>query len=276
MQEEVSLPNFPSLERCLIVESRHSVRTEVVNSINSSSLFLELVIAESVSDGLKRIRKDSFDACIVGTSVSTQTADNFFEQAELETKSDDCAFILLIDNASDTNKVESELKKSKPHGKIKFPTTKRQFTEEVVKSVVKANHNSPWTSLYTKMVGETNQEYIESVSANKLPTVDSGGSASSILGANFEVLEEIIEGINLGIYKLDDNGRPTIKTSQALDKVFEDLFKVKAKTGKLKTFSSFFRSAVEEWFVEYTTGDQDLANKNFKSKLFGFMKICSS
>ncbi|MFN8390713.1 MAG: hypothetical protein U0136_10520 [Bdellovibrionota bacterium] len=137
-QSADDLPPFPALSRVLLVEARHGVRTEIVKSLDAAQLFKAIVHPDSLSDALKRLGSERFDACIVGSSV--KKAADFLKSASDKSRAVDCAFIAMVKAGSE------QLVVLEADQVLSWPCNKRELTEGIVIGALNANSLSEWAN----------------------------------------------------------------------------------------------------------------------------------
>ena len=133
-------PAYPALTRVLLVESRHGVRVEVLKSLAAAHLFEEVIQPDSMADALDRIGREEFDACIIGSSVRRERASDFLRRAAERSRARDCAFVVLVRDG------EEAVVLMEADNTLRWPCSKREFTEGLVLGVLSANSESTWAS----------------------------------------------------------------------------------------------------------------------------------
>lgn len=238
--KEEKTAQYPALEKCMIVESRFLVRQEIVNSIKSSSLFDNVLEAQSLSDGIEKIKTINLDACFVGSSVTPNNAESFLGKAAKASISEDCSFIVVV---NEENK-EAAKYISNAHGVIDWPCNRENFTKGVIKSVVKANNNSPWKNLLDLSNEEKTAAEVSLEHRKYDPKV-----VALIFASCAEELRKIGTSIRRKEYGLDKAGYPDIRAKKDIDNFVNQLvikFENPEKAEKLK---EFFQRTLSRWVI---------------------------
>lgn len=233
---------YPALERCMVVEPHFLVRQEIVNSIKSSLLFDSVIEAKSLTDGIKKVNTINLDACFVGYSFTPNNAEAFLDKAIKASISEDCSFIAVV---NEENKAKAK-EITKAHGIINWTCTRASFTEGIVKSVVKANRNSPWKNLLTFRddVEEEIQAEDNLENCNYSPQV-----VALIFADCVEGLKKITSAIRRKNYGLDNAGLPDVRAQKDIDNFVTVLiarFENEQEAEKLK---EFFQRTISQWVI---------------------------
>ncbi len=280
--EEGLVPQFPALAKCILVDARHGSRSELVKEINASGLFLAIVEAKSVQNGLGMLENLHTDALILGPTVSVATMVDFLAEAKKCALSDDCAYLAVLDAEASDEQVQKLLQEG-AHNVIRRPFNRLRFFEAVVQAIVKANANSPWTSLYKQGVEQGIFGAIQVVDAK--PEVDIGAvtqvvepekQAASVttvtMNSSTERLREIIMGLERGLYALDPTGAPTRRTVDALNEVAKEMLGSSTLGDpEVDVFHSFIIGALREWFVDLVQEDKMVATEKLRKTLLAYV-----
>lgn len=259
-QAEIFHPQFPALHMCVIIDARHSSRMDMIRDLKASNLFENIVEAKSIDDGRKIISGHAADALLLGPSVSLAKATSFLQAAKSESLSKDCALVAILPR--DTTVVEREtshrmqLLSAGAHGVIETPCTKMAFTEQMVRAVVKANANSPWTGILLN----AEKNGIDPFSgAKSAPRADSLSSVASKASPD---LRAILESIESGEYELDANGKPTRKTMAAISKLVDSMLAQREAQSATPKFKQFFEEILVQYFLDLKQyGARDAVNE---------------
>lgn len=149
--DEIFATDFPALFMAVIIDARYSSRQELLKDLKATALFENIVEAKSLSDGLKLLASEAVDVCLLGPSLNVANVARFIEQGTASEKSKDCAFVAL--NQNDPQRA-GELSACGAQRVLHLPASKRQLSEEIVRAVIAANKNSPWSSILLNAEGE--------------------------------------------------------------------------------------------------------------------------
>ena len=263
--------NIPALRRCLVVESRHSSRFELVRDLTASKLFDTVTPAASVADGVVLLKTKSFDACLVGPKLGPERTLPTLAQAIRESDSKDCALIAV----SDHDKSEPEALKS-AHGVMLRPYSTASLSDSVIRAVVKANRKSPWVGimLTTGATPELDDENAESGSdsAEIGPTTNNSHLTRDLFGILASRLKKIACGSEKRIYLLTPSGLPTQTTKRALDKIAMEASLELQQRGELPPdFEQFLAGAFHRWFSDFVLEGRREAAANLSESLSAYI-----
>jgi hypothetical protein len=251
---DVSLPKFPALALCLLVDASHKSKNEIKKNLVAIDLFEEIVIAVSVQDAIEKLSSQSFDACFIGPSVNFNTAPSYITEFRNGTCSEDCAFIAIFKDSVDPSLfIEAD-------SSFSFPCSKRTFFEQTVVGIVKSNKGSIWPGV--RLSDDGNVEYIEggiwkTIDSNvKNKVTEPGLGEEFILLPTKESIEEFCEGIQ--------------QTSKSkIEKIIMNLL-LKKEEGAEDPFVTFFVEAVKEWKEELDYCTLKEASINLRRRLINF------
>jgi len=277
-KEEFELPQFPALEKCIIVDARHSSRNELVKDLSASTLFLKMIEAKSIANGLGMMEAQTTDALCVGSSVSVEAACELISRAKVVAASADCAYLAVLEAGSAGREA---LLAAGAHSVIEKPYSRMRLFEKVVEAVVKANANSSWASLYNKCV--ENGIFGTVLIKEQPPAVNELGSVvvledkvlteamQKAMAASTEGFKGILLGIESGQYNLDPSGAPTRRTREAIATLVDEMLGLdpELEQGALK-FKRFFAEAALQWMLDLVKSDQKQATENFRLRLLTF------
>ena len=284
-KEEVYQPHFPALNMCVVIDARHSSRTDMIRDLKASNLFETIVEAKSIDDGTRVMQGHAVDACLLGPSVSLAKAKSFLGSMPQKSFSKDCAYVTLI--PKDVTLVEratshvGELQAAGAHGVIETPCTKKSFFESIVRAVVLANANTPWTGILLESEKFGVDPFPESGSHARSPNgaaeSDAPGTSSSqkkiSLVAAIQTpspeMRDILEGIESGGIRLSDDGKPNKRTAAAIGKLVEAMLATSAGSSSSK-FKQFFEQALVQYFLDLKLyGNRDATNE-LREKLLSY------
>lgn len=240
---------------CVIIDARHSSRGEIVRDVKASALFENIFEAKSIGDGLKLVSesenklvaRQEVDACILGPSVSLESAAAFFKDARAASVSKDTAFIALV--PADRPGKEMLLE-SGAHRVIEFPCTKKTFSEGIVRGVIAANKDSPWTSIVLRADAENVGLFGDEASPSAPRTKDDPHSLANILRKVTPEMKRLAAEVESGELVPDDNGKPSAQARAAASALTKRLFDGSDKTPELAAFAEYFEESLLTWLLD--------------------------
>jgi hypothetical protein len=150
---EIGNIKFPPLHLALVIESRFNLRRDIAHLIRSLLMFEDVIEAKSVSDGYGIVDLRAVDCCILGVGLNETSASAFADRGKNSAMSKDCAFIKLVAR-------EEQLQETESFDIIlEMPTTKAKLAEAVIRGVLSANKNSPWSGILLNS-GLTEDQFI--------------------------------------------------------------------------------------------------------------------
>ena len=275
-----SLPPFPALESCLIIDSRHAYRVELHQKLKSTLLFEVLREPETLEQGMRALRTELFDACIVGASVARGKASPFIEEARGASRSKDCAFVRF----RNTDPASLSEPPTNAHLELSWPCTRRTLFDSMVHAVIAANASSPWSALAKKyeialppsdqVIALAGAFRVDETTRVRQPTVtdtptngagEPGGMSDLVkdLCSSSGSLGILAEGLRTGRYRLDIKGNPTKTTLEAITAVVEKLSDGK-RDGPLY---SILLDLLRRWSIDFVQQGPAPANRGLKENL---------
>lgn len=251
MSLEEEIPKFSSLALCLLIDASHRSRLEVIKDIKSSALFEEIVEASSLEDGLKKIENRSFDACLVGPSVSLNSVNSFIKNARQRTYAKDCAMVAVIKRDLDPSTLVDA------HAIAKVPCTKQAFFEAVVRGVLLAGAGMKWPGV--KLGDDGSVMFMEGGEWKVLKS--DSNVAPSIIPDNF-----ILTGDEDSIKKFCDGLQNT--PPSRIEKIIKVL--ISGSSQNDDPFVKFFLAAIKEWKDDQSFLSLKEASQNLRQKLLAF------
>jgi hypothetical protein len=265
-------PRYPALAKAVVVDSRFSSRSDLVNGLKSAALFDQIVEAGSIGDGLTAIRTQPTDACVVGPSVTTAKACDFFRKCTECSYSKDCAFIAVVDQANAA--AADELRASGAQAIVVRPFTKQALFDGVVSAVIGANAASPWRAIKD---GEVPAEPARQPEPQSEPAKPTGMSAelvaalSNAVSSAASLLRSIANGVQCGVYLHDAAGNPTRKSQQALQSVVRQIVReIGEAEGQTADFGAFLEQAFTRWFCDLRDHNSKEANNRLRMALVSY------
>ena len=155
----------------MVIESRFSLRRDIVHLIQSLYMFEDVLEARSISDAYGIIDLRAVDCCILGVGLNETNASSFAHRGKSSAMSKDCAFIKLIVRDEKLHDAESfDLI-------LEMPTTKAKLAEAIIRGVIRANKSSPWSGVLLNS-GITEDQFV--VMLTKEGALRVGGSVSDL------------------------------------------------------------------------------------------------
>ncbi len=237
-------------------------------------MFEEIIEAKSLDDGLAQLAARNFDALFLGPSIQIERTNPFFERAAKVSRAQDCAYVAIFkDFLSGTDLV----KRSQAHATVSDKSSKRVFTEAIVRAVLMACDDSPWpgvkldedgsilvsdNGVWRKFEsdGETASPELTNASAGMAALLSSGVLTILADACGEKVQEETQEELSRLMAKI--MAADTAEESDAT----EDLGGVAAAT----------RRAVQEWLLDKDYMGPNEASKVLKKKLLQLQTLPSS
>lgn len=260
---DVSSPReFPSLECCSVVDSRFSSRSEIVKDLNAVGLFDKIVQPNSLDEALDMLDSTEIDACILGPSVSFEKGTKFIQKGSKKIKSENCAFVVILNPEEEG---EQKWQEVGAHGILRRPYSKHSFSEQIVRSVVKANVHSPWSKFLE-------EGQFGSVQASSTPDKKSGALRKSDLGnlllAVIPELQTLIDGHKSGDFSLMLHGDVDDATHEEMSRLCERLLGGYDLNEKQRaTMTRFLMSSLTRWFQDLVLSNEQRATQNLQMVL---------
>ncbi|MCB0325572.1 MAG: hypothetical protein KDD69_18450 [Bdellovibrionales bacterium] len=267
---------FPALALCAVVESRYSSRTKILRELAACMLFETVIEAESVEHAKAILRQHPTDICIIGPSVSLPRTKELIADGR-KLAPDTCAFLMIVDQEGATEELLLEVD---AHEILSGAYSKQRFGESIVKAVLAANTNSPWSSIVRELTG---QHDFQKVPAEKSPTGECSKSkatgASASLGAIARKLAphltHLAEHHERGEYGLLMDGSPTRAAEKYIDNAIAMLLVgIPLSAVQAKTLQRFLKSTVVTWYREMvlTSSEQAMSSLNRSIELISCMQ----
>ena len=270
--DEVELPDYPAIYRCLLVDARMGSRTELLKDVKASGLFEVISEAPSLKDAFGIVQYEQLDACVIGPGVSTDRACEFIRRGKEKAKSTDCAFVAVLNRiAENVDEQKKQLSESGIHGIIEIPGTKRAFTEGVVRAVIAANKNSPWRGIRLKWLTD-NEIKDDALGAITLLVDDASGESliANVFRSATSDLKDILYGIDAGHYRLGPDGSPTPMANSAINKLITTMINSSSGAGDREHYRTFLDEAINQWFIDLCKLTNAEANENLRNRLVAF------
>ena len=258
MADEIQdLPKFSSLANCLLIDASFRSRDQVIKDIKSSNIFENIIEASSIDDGHEKIHIRSFDACLLGPSVSLDLVSSFIKKAKPRSLAKDCAFIAVIKRDLDPTEL------TEPHSVARVPCTKQAFFESVVRGVLKANKGTAWPGF---KLGDDGSVMFLDGGQWKVLKGDTGDDSAlqSIIPEDF-----ILNGNPESIQKFCDGLQHS--PPSRIEKIIKML--LSGSGGIDDPFVGYFLAAIKEWKDDQSFLSLKEASQNLRQKLLAFKNL---
>lgn len=87
--------DYPTLIRCVVLDSRFTSRKKLAKDIGCTNLFELIVHAPSLEDGPSIVASSQVDLCIVGPSMTDSKAKSFLDSVTSNNSSEETAFLAI-------------------------------------------------------------------------------------------------------------------------------------------------------------------------------------
>lgn len=301
---EVFQPVFPALETCLMIDPRHSTRQDLRRDLKASNLFENIVEAKSLDDGIRIVAAHRFDAVFLGASLTQEKAVNLLTQIVSCCFSKDCALLIIASRQlSDTELYIT----AGAHRVISIPCPRSVFAEGVVRGVVSANANSPWTGIVLNADARGENLFGEEKVGNargsagpeptaspqaappppppvqappptptpSSPSAQQNGelnraTLNSVIAQSAPGLKQLKKQIESGECALEAPGVPNAYTQQVLDGLLQGILKNTDLDEKVPSFRGYFQKALVEWIDDVKVYGPTDATNELRKKLLAF------
>jgi len=247
------VPRFPALARCLIIESSHRARNEVIKEIKTAQIFENILEASSLDDAEKKISSISFDACVLGPSTNPETGLAFIKKNKPLVMSKDIAFIYVVKFEIDDSPYVGA------HGIAKTPSIKKKTLTDFAKAILTANKNLKWPGI---KLNEDGQIMMLDGAEWKVIKCDSDSVVSNELPESFT-----LSGDKESIEKFCDSISTTPKSR--IEKIIKSLISASPSTSQ-QAFATYFTQSIIEWKTDMTFMSLKEASLALKNRLLLF------
>jgi hypothetical protein len=215
--DEASLPQFPALSCCIVLDARFSSRQEIIRDLKASLLFEEIVEAKSLMDAMLLLTHRQPDACFIGPTMSLDRAIAFINEGQKKIHSGDCAFVSIIEANPE---IRLQLLENGAHEVIERPCSKYTFSLGVIAAIVRANAGHPWSELAKSFGLE--------IDPDKFLGLDRKSSKSPAVATDREVTvrDELVDEPTLTISSSDVMNQDTLTGSSSLSSATDEFGEV--------------------------------------------------
>lgn len=248
------IPRFPALARCLIIESSHRLRNEVIKEIQTAQIFESILEAASLDDAEKKISTISFDACVLGPSTNPETGKEFINKKLALSK--DIAFIYVVKFEVDDAPYIGA------HGIAKTPSIKKKTLTDFAKAILTANKNLAWPGIKLNEDGQIMM--LDGAEWKVIKSDDDKKETRKALSENFK-----LSGDKESIEKFCDSINTTPKSR--IEAIIKSLILESSNTDT-QEFASYFLQAINEWKTDMTFMTLKEASSALKERLLIFDK----
>ncbi len=252
--EEASLPQFPALARCIVIDASHGSRISLVSNIKKCFLFEQIMEATSVSDAGKKICSINFDACILGPRISPSMANEFIVTYKPQALAKDCAFIQVVNEGTEDTNVSPDA-----HGIVVIPCKRSVMFEGMAKAILIASKGVGWPGV--KLSEDGGILLLENgkwkAFSDCEPLMDQHRLPQEfVLRGDRESIERFCEAI-------------PHTPKDRIEKVIHNLLADSSSTEE-NPFIPFFLASIKEWQVDITFMSLKEASQALKARLLSF------
>ncbi|MCB0344971.1 MAG: hypothetical protein KDD66_07630 [Bdellovibrionales bacterium] len=250
------------------MDSRVSARKRLVRECREGNVAAKVVEAISVYDGLARLESGRYDACLLGSGLSTHVAVDFVREGAVASRNKSCAF-MVVRQVTDSQK--ELFLKAGAHGVFDPKTTRRTFSAVVQQAVRRAQQTQ--TSQLPSSASEHLRALIDSQSAVSDVCSELEVSLCDVLSGASAGLRQVSRSIASGVLDIKTNGAPSLATRDAIRGVFEVALSVDHDITAPQDFDRLFLQALCDWFVDRIEFSQSEATNRLRSKLVSYREL---
>ncbi len=250
------VPRFPALARCLIIESSHRLRNEVIKEIKTAQIFENILEAASLDDAEKKISTISFDACVLGPSTNPETGKEFINKNKKLALSKDIAFVYVVKFEVDDAPYVGA------HGIAKTPSVKKKTLTDFAKAILTANKNLAWPGIKLNEDGQIMM--LDGAEWKVIKSDDYSRETPKALPENFK-----LSGDKESIEKFCDSINTTPKSR--IEAIIKSLI-FGSSNPDTQEFANYFLQAINEWKTDMTFMTLKEASSALKERLLMFDK----
>ena len=280
-QESAQSSSSVPLGPCLVIESRHSSRCEIVSTLTASKAFSNVVHAATVSETVVLLRSMNFDVCLIGPKTALPRVLPGVATALQSSDSKNCVLMAFSNDEIHDPEYESLLAQ---HNVILRPYSKSSLSEAVVHEVVKSRGENTWVGVRFNNPPEIDLPVEKSIPSAGTETAngssDSAPAAPRLICQVFSLLgtrlKTIAQDGARGIYMLTPSGVPSQVTKNALDKIIFGVVCELEKHGPVAAdFQPFLTLVIYQWFSDYVLEGAKTASQNLQSRLTNYVALNS-
>lgn len=272
------MPEFPSPGgKCVVIDSRISSRKEIVDSIEAQNLFDQIVIATSIINAIQKFRREDFEACLIGTSISDEIATSFIKEAK-ELKSG-CAFVAIRETRAEAEKLEG-IMDSVLAGEV----TPLKLAVRVSQAMVKASKEPErWKAYFQQSLDALKNFEAHSVNLASSSTPREHEKAINISTTSTRVTQDtdltrILEKLTKGLFQLQEGyasrefdldafAIPSASTVRAIKQISHNIFDHEAENVGTVELRRTFEKFLIQWFVDMVATNPEQATRKLRVKL---------
>lgn len=248
------------IDRGLVVDASFSSRRQLIHDLRSTGIASDVIEAPSVRDGMDILVSKIFDLCLIGPTLSENSAIDLIKHGKEISAERKCAFVAIVNQ---TGTSAPKLLDAGADGAIERPYTTNTFSQ-IVREAVQVAKASAQTVYQAP--------YVERPTAVPRPLkIEALPNLSSVIFNAAQGLRGIARDITCGKLKLTSSGDPTLVTREAIRKVFESALCLENYQAQLPgTFEYFFVSSLVDWFTERIHRSERASTDHLRRKLLSF------
>jgi len=256
----------------LIVESRFSVRKELLAELSGTKLLSSITEAQSFSDGLQKLQDFEVDACVLGPSLDLNLSEHFLRQSTALTRKRECAFVKVFNQPATAEEL-ARLTEAGLHGALHKPYESRSFSEMVQRAIQQAQLNGAPLQDVAMQALESTIESLADAQRDLLRIAEQPTFTATVESLTAK-LRTVIAGLAKGNFSLQRDGRPSLATKDALRLAVESSLMPHRPGGESwEKIDQRFASVVVEWFVDRITMSHQTATANLRNNLIELNRI---
>ncbi len=250
--DSVTIPQFPPLALCLLVDASHRSKNEILKNIVATDVFENIEIAKSMPDGVKSISGRGFDACIIGPSIRSEVAQAYIDEIRSASFSEDCAIIVLAKEGVDVDLF------SGADSVCTVPTSKLNYFESIVRGIIIANRGSVLPGI----------------------RLNDDGRIEIMRNGDWKILNSLSENVYKGLHPdfvLEETEESIERFCSSMQqtprsKLEKILVSILSKDHTTDPFLAYFKQAIVEWKEELEFSTLKEASLNLRWKLLDYCR----
>lgn len=262
MSEEDFLPPFPALHRCLLLDNKQWSRTNVLRELKGTRYFEQIMDCREVAQGMRILSSHEFDACFIGPTLSRDEALAFLEYASRDAYSKDCARICLVYENCD---YIEQLLAGGAHGVIELPCGRPVLRLGIVRAVVSANADSPWTGILLSIAGDIPEEAL-----GKVFIIDAPAPLSAQPEGGVEVIDELDLFGTISVLGAEAVAGSGADKQRAVKRILKKLSAAAPSLAAVPGFEKFLDEALQAWGDDLKVMTADAAKERLRKRLASF------
>jgi hypothetical protein len=241
----------PLVNGGLVVDASFRSRRRLMTDLHESGIVKELVEAQSVGNGLELLISRLLSLCVIGPTLTPQSAVEFVTRGRQVTAGKECAFVAVV---SENSAAAEALAGAGAAQLLTFPYEPTDFRAAILDSL----------ELSRQEAADYRPPLVE-------PAIALPDSLAGILIRAAREFRTIALEIERGGLKLTAGGEPTLSTREAIRRVIERAVDSHGFDSQVRgSFENFFVSAAVNWFVERAHSSERSCTENLRRRLISF------